>query len=87
MLKDLEARCLPIESEVTGTRIGIGVASGADKIFVVKSAPDVESERLLPMAMAYDLEDGKVNWSGHHLVNPWNAAGLVSLAKFPGFAA
>lgn len=34
MLKYLEATCLPLESKETGTKIGIGVATGADKVFI-----------------------------------------------------
>jgi hypothetical protein len=33
--------------------------------------------------MAFDLKNGKVEWSGHYLVNPWNESGLVDLADYP----
>lgn len=86
LLRHLEATCLPLESETTGTRIGIGVATGADRVFITREKIDVESERLLPLALASDLDAGRVNWSGHHLVNPWDTNGLVDLARYPRFA-
>jgi len=85
-LKKLEARFPLLESAETGTTVGIGVASGADSVFVAQERLDIEKNRLLPMAMAFDLKDGKVEWSGHHLVNPWNEAGLVDLAEYPRMA-
>ncbi len=89
LLKHLEATCLPLECTTTGTKIGIGVASGADRVFITKpdTIPDIEPERLLPLAMAGDLRDGKVVWSGRHLVNPWNEQGLVNPDDFPRFSA
>jgi len=87
MLKHLEATCLPLESKETGTKIGIGVATGADKVFISSEKPAYETDRALPLAMAYDLEEGRVNWSGHYLANPWNENGLVDLAEYPAFEA
>ena len=84
LLKQLEATCLPLESKETGTRVGIGVATGADAVYVTTDRRDVEPERLLPLAMAGDLAGGRVAWSGHHLLNPWDEDGLVDLAKYPG---
>jgi len=87
MLKFLEETCLPLESKETGTKIGIGVATGADKVFISSEKPAYEKDRSLPLAMAYDLGEGKVNWSGHYLANPWNDKGLVDLAEYPEFEA
>jgi adenine-specific DNA-methyltransferase len=83
LLQHLEASHDPLESTATGTRIGIGVATGADDVFVTDSPPDVEADRLLPLAMAFDLENGGVHWSGHYLVNPWQPDGLVNLEQYP----
>jgi len=87
MLKYLEATCLPLESKETGTKIGIGVATGADKVFISSGRPTYEKDRAVPLAMAYDLENGRVNWSGHYLANPWNESGLVDLAEYPALEA
>ena len=83
LLKHLEATCFPLECKITGTKIGIGVATGADKVFISPSKPDIEPDRILPLALASDLKDGKVRWSGHCMANPWNANGLVDLAEYP----
>ena len=83
LLKHLEATCFPLECKTTGTKIGIGVATGADKVFISRAKPDIESDRILPLALASDLENGRVNWSGHCMANPWNAKGLVDLTEYP----
>jgi adenine-specific DNA-methyltransferase len=83
LLKHLEATCFPLECKLTGTKIGIGVATGADKVFISRNKPDIEPDRILPLALASDLENGKVKWSGHCMANPWNANGLVDLAEYP----
>ena len=85
LLKHLEATCFPLECKITGTKIGIGVATGADRVFITSKKPDIEPDRILPLALASDLKDGRVQWSGHCLVNPWNAHGLVDLDDYPRF--
>ncbi len=76
-----------LEDAETGTRVGIGVATGADEVFVTKTPPDIESDRLLPLAMVRDLATGRLEWSGHYLVNPWTEDGaLVRLKDFPRLA-
>lgn len=87
LLKRLEATCPPLESKATGTQIGIGVATGADRVFITDERPDIEPDRLLPLAMASDLKAGRVNWSGRYLVNPWNEQGLIDLDAYPRFEA
>jgi hypothetical protein len=87
LLKHLEATCLPLEDKTTGTKIGIGVATGADRVFITAQKPDIEPDRLLRLALASDLAGGRVNWSGHYLVNPWNEQSLVNLADYPRLAA
>ena len=77
----------PLEDAQTGTRVGIGVATGADEVFVKKTPPDVEDDRLLPLAMVRDLATGRHEWSGHYLVNPWTEDGaLVRLREYPQLA-
>lgn len=83
----LEARFEPLESAETGTRVGIGVATGADRVFIPGDTPDVEPSRLLPLARVADIADGTLRWSGTCLVNPWTEDGLVALADYPRLAA
>ncbi len=87
LLKRLEAEFYPLESAGTGTKVGIGVATGADDIFITTNPDLVEPSRLLPLAMAYDTTGGELAWSGHYLVNPWEGRGLVDLVKYPKLAA
>ncbi len=84
-LKEIEGRLPTLESSETGTRVGIGVATGADRVFIAQHPPDVEADRLLPLAMAGDTHSGQLEWSGHYLVNPWSNGngGLVRLENYP----
>lgn len=84
LLQHLEASFAPLEDPMTGTKIGIGVATGADRVYITKDAAAVEEDRLLPLAMAADTRDGVVKWSEHYLVNPWTRYGnLVELGDYP----
>lgn len=80
LLRRLEMDFSPLEAS---TRIGIGVASGNDRIFITKDAGLVEPSRLLKLALAKDIRGGSVSWSGNYLVDPWNAKGLVQLEHYP----
>jgi len=83
LLRRLEDRFGPLESDDTATKVGIGVATGLDRVFITRDAQLVEESRLLPLAMAQDTASGQFRWSGHYLVNPWDADGLVNLKEFP----
>ena len=84
LISDLEKRFDPLEDWRTGTRVGIGVATGCDDVFVVEGAPEVERCRLLPMLTARDIASGSPRWSGRFLVNPWEEGHLVDLGEYPG---
>jgi adenine-specific DNA-methyltransferase len=86
VIADLEARYPSLEDETTGTKVGIGVATGADRVYITEDPDLVEPERLLPLALPRDIASGKVHWSGKYLVNPWEADGLVELEKWPRLA-
>ena len=83
LIKRMEAD-YPILEEV-GCKVGIGVATGADKAFIGQfSELDVEEDRKLPLAMAKDLASGHVVWRGYGVINPFTDEGpLVDLAKYP----
>ena len=83
VIADLETKFPPLEDGRTGTRVGIGVATGCDEIYITRDENLVESERLLPLLQAGDLTTGVPNWSGAYLVNPWNGQGLVDLGRYP----
>jgi hypothetical protein len=86
LIADLEARFPPLQDPATGTRVGIGVATGCDNVFITSDPDLVEPERLLPLLQAPDTTNGAADWSGRYLVNPWNGAGLVDLERYPRLA-
>jgi hypothetical protein len=71
--------------EETGCKVGIGVATGADKAFIGPLGElDVEDDRKLPLVMTKDIQDGTVRWRGLGVINPFaEGAGLVSLSDYP----
>jgi hypothetical protein len=83
IVADLERRFPPLEDPATGTRVGIGVATGADDVYLTRDVSLVEEDRLLPLAMSADTTSGRLEWSGTHLVNPWRDGELVDLADYP----
>lgn len=83
LLRRLERDFRPLEDEATGTKVGIGVATGADAVYIVDDPSVAEPSRLLPLAMAGDAEGSQAMWGGKYLVNPWNGDGLVDLGRFP----
>jgi adenine-specific DNA-methyltransferase len=86
-LEDLAEELPVLEDAETGTRISIGIATGADAVYLTKDPDLVESARLLPLAMAADIKSGYFSWTNTFLVNPWDENGLVDLAEWPGLAA
>ena len=64
-------------------KVGIGVATGNDRVYITTDPDLVEPSRLLKLALAKDVAGGTVGWSGHYLVNPWDYDGLVNLKTYP----
>lgn len=71
--------------EEMGFMVGIGVATGADSIFIAKDLPGrVEKELLLPALNARDMSGNRLQWSGKFLLNPYKPNGeLISLDDYP----
>lgn len=71
--------------EEAGCKVGIGVATGADKAFIgLFEGLDVEPDRKLPLAMTRDILDGVVKWRGFGVINPFaEDGGLVDLEQYP----
>lgn len=87
LLENLNDRFEPLHDSATGTKVSIGVATGADKVYVTRDATVVEADRMLPLAMREDLMSGTFKWQGSYLVNPWADDGsLVPLADYPRLA-
>ncbi len=83
LLRRLEAEFPTVEE--AGCKVGIGVATGADQVFIGRYEQlDVEASRKLPLVMTRDIASGEVNWRGLGIVNPFaDGGGLVDLAEFP----
>ncbi|MFQ5569971.1 MAG: PaeR7I family type II restriction endonuclease [Rhodothermales bacterium] len=87
VLRNLEGR-FPALTQA-GCKVGIGVATGCDTIYVRKGDElPVEESRKLPLAVTRDVQNGIVGWSGWMVLNPFDDSGhLVSLDQYPLFAA
>ncbi|MFO1173635.1 MAG: Eco57I restriction-modification methylase domain-containing protein [Paracoccaceae bacterium] len=83
LVRRLEERFPALED--AGCKVGIGVATGADKAFIGDyEALDVEPSRKLPLVMTRDILAGHVLWRGKGIVNPFADDGkLVDLEDFP----
>jgi len=82
ILRRLEATFPTLEQ--VGCKVGIGVATGADKVFVQPASLEVEEDRKLPILLAKDVRSGQIEWSGQVLLNPLNEQGqLVDLKQYP----
>ncbi|ATC30995.1 modification methylase PaeR7I [Caulobacter vibrioides] len=83
LVRRLEAQYPTIEE--AGCRVGIGVATGADKAFIGKfDELDVEPDRKVPIAMSKDLATGTLRWGGLGVINPFAPeGGLVRLEQYP----
>ena len=71
--------------EEVGCKVGIGVATGADKAFIGDYASlDVEPDRKLPLVTTRDITSGEVRWRGEGVINPFlDSGGLVDLSRYP----
>jgi len=74
--------------EAAGCKVGIGVATGADKVFIASfDELDVEDDRKLPLVRTKDIDTGLVKWAGMGVINPFSDNGsLVPLDKYPRLA-
>lgn len=83
IVRKLEAS-FPLLEEV-GCKVGIGVATGADKAYVGRfDELEVEPDRKLPLVTTKDIVSGAVHWRGLGVVNPFNDDGsLVDLDIYP----
>ena len=82
LVRRLEAMFPTLED--VGCRVGIGVATGADKVFIAPfDKLDVEPNRKLPLVMTRDILSGEIKWRGYGVVNPFDNDGLVRLQDYP----
>jgi len=88
-LEKLEDTLPVLEDKDTGTKISIGIATGADAVYIrhKDELPKVEDDRLIPLAMTADVTTGEFRWGGKFLVSPWRPDGLVELAFYKQLSA
>ena len=74
--------------EQVGCKVGIGVATGADKVFIGDfQSLDVEPSRKIPLATTRDIQSGEIIWQGLGVINPFADDGnLVNLREYPRLA-
>ncbi len=71
--------------EDMGFKVGIGIATGADKVFIGRDLIEqIEEELLLPILISRDVKNNNLNWSGNYLFNPFDDEGsVIDLSKYP----
>jgi hypothetical protein len=86
LVRRMEARWPTLED--AGCRVGIGVATGNDRVYVAPMLDlDVEPSRRLPIVRTQDIRGGIVDWQGMAVLNPFEDDGkLVDLDAYPRFA-
>ncbi|MFG2338187.1 Eco57I restriction-modification methylase domain-containing protein [Streptomyces yangpuensis] len=88
LLEHLQENFPTLEADGT-TKISIGVATGADRAYIISpdAGIDIEQDRLTPIVMADDIRTGRLTTPSKLLLNPWDGEGrLVDLADYPKFA-
>lgn len=86
LLRQLESKFRLLE-DGGGTEVRIGVATGCDRVLVVPHGVDIEPDRLLPLVMRSDIEDGKVVNGRRFVINTYHEkGGVIDLADFPRLA-
>ena len=67
--------------------MGIGVATGCDRIYVVPADVDIEADRLVPLVMREDIENGRIVDSRRRVINAFSEEGsVIDLSGFPRLA-
>lgn len=71
--------------EEQGFEIGIGVATGADSIFIKqgKELNGIEKSRILPLIKSSDLKNNTFKWNDNYLINPYDNDTLCDLSLYP----
>ena len=89
---DKIAKTFPtITKSAEGTEIGIGVASGADDIYInAQRITSIEPNCLLPLVASEDIHNGCISWDERYLLNPYDDdddTQMRDLARYPLAAA
>jgi hypothetical protein len=83
VLRDLEGRFAPIEAGGSA-KVGIGVATGNDNVYIVGEDADIEADRLVPLVMRDDIDRGRIRDGRRFVINTFGARGkVVDLKDYP----
>ncbi len=88
VVQELERRFPTLEE--ADCKVGIGIATGADKVYIGSDARlDVEKERKLPLLTRSDIRNNRIQWTGKYVLNPFDGSTntLVQLEHYPRFKA
>lgn len=81
VLRDLEDRFPPIEATC---RVGIGVATGNDGVYITDHTADIEPDRLVPLVMRDDIAQGRIEDAHRRVINTFDQDGrTVDLDSYP----
>jgi adenine-specific DNA-methyltransferase len=82
-LRKLESRFAPIEAD-GHTKVGIGVATGKDELFIVGNDTGIEKTRLVPLVKREDIIEGRIKDAKRYVINTFEeSGGTVSLNDYP----
>jgi methylase of polypeptide subunit release factors len=77
-----------LEESAMSTRVGIGIATGADAVFILPvRSVEIEASCQVPLVMVGDIRNDGIQWSGSVLLDPFADADdgtLVNLETHPG---
>lgn len=82
-LRDMESRFDLIEKTA---RVGIGVATGNDGLYIVPANADIEEDRLVPLVMREDIQEGKLIDGKRAVINTFGNNGVIDLSLYPRLA-
>ena len=76
-----------LEQSGRGTKVGIGVASGADEIYMdPQRNAEIEDSCLLPIVASEDIRGGIIEWNNRYMLNPYDRCDdrtMLDLSMFP----
>ncbi|NYB74525.1 Eco57I restriction-modification methylase domain-containing protein [Sedimentibacter hydroxybenzoicus DSM 7310] len=83
LLRKIESE-YPLLEDV-GCKVGIGIATGADRIFIQDyDSLDVEEDRKLRLVTTQDIYNGEINWYGQGVINTFDDNGcIIKLDSYP----
>ena len=87
LYKSITSSFPTIEQSGAGTQVGIGVASGADEIYVdPQRNAEIEDSCLLPLVASEDIQSGSIEWNSRYMLNPYDQNDdrqMLDLSMFP----